>query len=46
MIVEDRYTFFQIENKLRQICSDALDAMKVRLTRDSEAVRKAQMIAD
>lgn len=46
MIIEERYTFFQIENKLRQICHEAMDAMRTRISKESEIVRKVQMMAE
>ena len=46
MLVEERYTFFQIENKLRQICSDGMDALRTRITKESTVVTKVQQIAE
>ena len=46
MIVEERYTLFQIENKIRQIVQDGMDAMKQRMTKEAELVRKVQQQAD
>ena len=40
MLVEERYTFFQIENKLRQICQDGMDALRTRITKESAIVQK------
>ena len=46
MIVEERYSFFQIENKLRSICQDAVDAIRTRITKEADIVRKVQMMAE
>jgi len=46
MIIDERFTFFQIENKLRQICQDAVDNFRVRMNREGELVRKIQTIAE
>ena len=46
MLVEERYTFFQIENKLRQICTESMDAMRTRITKEADLVRKVQMMAE
>ena len=46
MLVEERYTFFQIENKMRSICQDSMDALRTRITKEAEVVRKVQMMAD
>ena len=46
MLVEERYTFFQIENKLRQICTESMDAMRTRITKEADLVRKVQVMAE
>ena len=46
MIVEERYTFFQIENKLRQICQEGMEALRTRITKEAEMMRKVQQIAE
>ena len=46
MLVEERYTFFQIENKLRQLCQESMEAMRTRITKESDLVRKVQMMAE
>ena len=46
MLVEERYTFFQIENKLRQLCQESMDAMRTRITKEADLVRKVQMMAE
>ena len=46
MIVDERYTFFQIETKLRQIIGEACEPLRSRITRESEITRKTQSLAD
>ena len=46
MIVEERYTFFQIENKLRQICQEGMEALRTKITKDGDILRKVQMMAE
>lgn len=41
-IIEERYSFFQIENKLRQICNDACNQLNRRLQGEAELLRKVQ----
>ena len=45
MIVEERYTFFQIENKLRQLVTEGMDAMKMRISKEADLIRKVQIMA-
>ena len=46
MIVEDRYTFFQIENKLRQICQEGMEALRSKITKEADIIRKVQVMAE
>ena len=46
MIIEERYSFFQIENKLRQIATEAIDALRTRITKEADIVRKVQLLAE
>jgi len=46
MIVEERYTFFQIENKLRMICAEGMEALRTKITKDADIMRKIQTMAE
>ena len=46
MIVEERYSFFQIENKLRQLCQESVDNLRVKISKEADIVRRVQITAD
>lgn len=46
MIVEERYSFFQIENKLRQLCGESVDNLRVKISKEADIVRRVQITAD
>ena len=43
IIVEERYSWFQIENKLRQLCGDAVEQIRTKQNREADFARKIQV---
>ena len=41
-IIEKHFSFFQIENKLRELSKDAMSALRTKVNKESELVRKLQ----